>query len=96
MLNKKYSIVALALKRYSHLETMASDQRNDSFTGQPESHAFAGFLFDLDGTIINTTAAVTKHWQKSVNSLSPPPLIPGRPFNLACSLFHSERKRLTA
>ena len=31
-----------------------------------ESHAFAGFLFDLDGTIIDTTDAVTKHWKKSV------------------------------
>lgn len=48
---------------------MALDQGNGSFTGQTESHAFAGFLFDVDGTIINTTDAVTKHWQRSVNSL---------------------------
>ena len=31
-----------------------------------ESHTFAGFLFDLDGTIIDTTDAVTKHWEKLV------------------------------
>ncbi|KAF6233945.1 hypothetical protein HO173_007775 [Letharia columbiana] len=43
---------------------MALDQGNGSFTGQTESHAFAGFLFDVDGTIINTTDAVTKHWQR--------------------------------
>ena len=48
---------------------MALNQRNGSFTGPPESHAFAGFLFDLDGTIINTTDAITQHWQKSVDSL---------------------------
>lgn len=38
-----------------------------AFNGQTESHAFAGFLFDLDGTIINTTEAVTKHWEKLVD-----------------------------
>lgn len=42
---------------------------NNSFTGQPESHTFDGFLFDVDGTIIDTTDAITKHWQKSVNRL---------------------------
>ncbi|KAL9074602.1 MAG: hypothetical protein Q9161_002195 [Pseudevernia consocians] len=43
---------------------MALSQGNGSFTGRPETHAFAGFLFDLDGTIINTTDAITQHWQK--------------------------------
>ena len=38
--------------------------------GKSESHTFAGFLFDLDGTIINTTEAITKHWNKSVFILS--------------------------
>lgn len=45
---------------------MASNQRNGPFIGQLESQTFAGFLFDVDGTIINTTNALTKHWQKSV------------------------------
>ena len=56
---------------------MATAQRNGSFTGQPEAHTFAGFLFDLDGTIIDTTDAITKHWQKSVDVLLPP--IPNPP-----------------
>jgi len=41
-----------------------------AFSGRSESHTFAGFLFDLDGTIINTTDAVTRHWNKSVLALS--------------------------
>ena len=46
---------------------MASSKGNNgSFTGQPTSHTFDGFLFDVDGTIIDTTDAITKHWQKSV------------------------------
>lgn len=36
----------------------------ESFSGKAERHTFAGFLFDLDGTIINTTEAITKHWNK--------------------------------
>lgn len=40
------------------------------FSHSRESHVFAGFLFDLDGTIINSTDAVTKHWEKSVDTLS--------------------------
>ena len=45
-----------------HHEKEMADQR--VFTGQSENHTFAGFLFDLDGTIIDTTEAITKHWQK--------------------------------
>lgn len=45
---------------------MVSDQGSSgAFTGQPESHIFDGFLFDVDGTIIDTTEAITKHWKKS-------------------------------
>ena len=40
------------------------------FNGQIEDHSFDGFLFDLDGTIINTTEAITKHWEKSVSAYS--------------------------
>ena len=45
---------------------MTSSQPSGSFTGQQQTHTFAGFLFDLDGTIIDTTEAVTRHWEKSV------------------------------
>ncbi|KAI4205645.1 MAG: hypothetical protein LQ348_001150 [Seirophora lacunosa] len=34
-----------------------------SLTGDSEEHVFSGFLFDLDGTIIETTDALTKHWK---------------------------------
>ncbi|KAL6713505.1 DL-glycerol-3-phosphatase [Lecanora helva] len=43
------------------------------FNGQPEEHVFAGFLFDLDGTLINTTEAITKHWQKIASELHTDP-----------------------
>ncbi|KAL9116927.1 MAG: hypothetical protein Q9187_006544 [Circinaria calcarea] len=33
--------------------------------GLPETHAFAGILFDLDGTLIDSTDAIVKHWHKS-------------------------------
>lgn len=32
--------------------------------------SFDGFLFDMDGTIIDSTAAVVKHWNTSVKPLS--------------------------
>lgn len=78
---------------------MASDQGNGSFTGQLQSHTFAGFLFDLDGTIINTTDAVTKHWHKSVHGLFPPSLFSllERPSNFSRHLFNdSEGSRRSA
>ena len=39
------------------------------FRGKTEVHTFAGFLFDLDGTLIDTTDAITKHWEKYVHVL---------------------------
>ena len=50
---------------------MASGQGSSgSFSGEPKSHTFDGFLFDVDGTIIDTTEAITKHWQKSETTTS--------------------------
>ncbi|KAK3362122.1 HAD-like domain-containing protein [Lasiosphaeria ovina] len=34
-----------------------------AFDAPPESVGFDGFLFDMDGTIIDSTAAVVKHWE---------------------------------
>ncbi|KAM6484896.1 2-deoxyglucose-6-phosphate phosphatase [Trichoderma sp. SZMC 28011] len=31
--------------------------------------SFAGFLFDMDGTIVDTTKAITKHWNAIANEL---------------------------
>ena len=36
---------------------------NYSFTAPPETVHFDGLLFDMDGTIIESTPAVVKHWQ---------------------------------
>ena len=33
-----------------------------SFTRAPERVNFDGLLFDLDGTIIDSTDAIIKHW----------------------------------
>ncbi|KAI0177142.1 haloacid dehalogenase-like hydrolase [Pestalotiopsis sp. NC0098] len=33
-----------------------------AFTAAPETVSFQGLLFDMDGTIIDSTAAVEKHW----------------------------------
>ncbi len=32
------------------------------FTAPPVRITFDGFLFDMDGTIIDSTEAVVKHW----------------------------------
>jgi hypothetical protein len=37
---------------------------SSSFKAAPSIHAFSGLLFDMDGTIIDSTAAVVKHWNK--------------------------------
>ena len=37
----------------------------ETSNGMPEIHSFAGLLFDLDGTIIDSTDAIVKHWHKS-------------------------------
>ncbi|TLD34627.1 HAD-like protein [Venturia nashicola] len=33
-----------------------------SFSAPAETHVFHGLLFDMDGTIIDSTAAIVKHW----------------------------------
>lgn len=38
-----------------------------AFTAPMESHSFAGILLDLDGTIVDSTEAIVKHWHKSVS-----------------------------
>ena len=34
------------------------------FTAKPEVVQFAGLLFDMDGTIVDSTDALVKHWYK--------------------------------
>ncbi|KAL9042150.1 MAG: hypothetical protein Q9180_000798 [Flavoplaca navasiana] len=35
-----------------------------TFTAPAETHTFNGILFDMDGTIVNSTDAIVKHWHK--------------------------------
>jgi hypothetical protein len=40
----------------------ASEFEEPDFSLESEVHEFAGLLFDMDGTIIDSTAAVVQHW----------------------------------
>ena len=44
--------------------TMPLREYEPAFTGQPQTHSFAGVLFDMDGTIVDSTDAIVKHWTK--------------------------------
>lgn len=37
----------------------------NSFTAPAEVHDFAALLFDMDGTIIDSTDAIVKYWHKT-------------------------------
>ncbi len=39
-------------------------EESPAFTGPPETHTFPGVLFDMDGTIVDSTDAIIKHWHK--------------------------------
>lgn len=45
---------------------MATDIEADSklIEGEGRIQTFAGLLFDMDGTLIDSTDAIVKHWQK--------------------------------
>lgn len=40
------------------------------YTMPPQKVSFSGFLFDMDGTIIDSTPAIVKHWHTYVGSES--------------------------
>ncbi|MCJ1401127.1 hypothetical protein MMC11_004339 [Xylographa trunciseda] len=46
-----------------------------SFTGPAEIHSFAGILLDMDGTLIDSTEAIVKHWQKLGKELGVDPQV---------------------
>lgn len=48
---------------------MPSFDDGPTFTSPVETHYFAGLLFDMDGTIIDSTNAIVKHWHRSVLNL---------------------------
>ncbi|KIW06826.1 uncharacterized protein PV09_02506 [Verruconis gallopava] len=43
---------------------MPHSEESLAFTAPPEVHSFEGLLFDMDGTIIDSTAAIVKHWEE--------------------------------
>ncbi|EOO02446.1 putative glycerol-3-phosphate phosphatase protein [Phaeoacremonium minimum UCRPA7] len=43
------------------------------YTGAPVQASFHGFLFDMDGTIIDSTEAVVKHWHTVGNEIGVEP-----------------------
>ncbi|KAI9713780.1 MAG: hypothetical protein M1820_000510 [Bogoriella megaspora] len=45
------------------------DLENLSFSKSAELHSFQGLLFDMDGTIIDSTDAIVKHWHQIGNEL---------------------------
>lgn len=45
----------------------------EGFTGQPQKVTFDGILFDMDGTIIDSTDAVVKHWNTVGNEIGVDP-----------------------
>ncbi|KAI2624781.1 HAD-like protein [Xylaria nigripes] len=44
-----------------------------AYAGPPETVTFHGLLFDMDGTIIDSTSAVEKHWQVIGNEIGVDP-----------------------
>ncbi|MCJ1433966.1 hypothetical protein MMC27_003331 [Xylographa pallens] len=47
----------------------------ESFTGPAEIHSFGGLLFDMDGTLIDSTDAIVKHWHKLGEELGVDPQV---------------------
>jgi len=51
-----------ALRQFLKRVTMPLLEGNLSLTDKSEILAFAGILFDMDGTIVDSTDAIVKHW----------------------------------
>ncbi|KAM0796234.1 HAD-like domain-containing protein [Usnea florida] len=54
---------------------MPSLQEGLGFTGRPETHSFSGVLLDMDGTIVDSTDAIVKHWHKIGKELGVDPTV---------------------
>jgi hypothetical protein len=49
-------------------ESMGSSTNNEPFSAPPVQADFDGILFDMDGTLVDSTSAVVKHWHTWVLS----------------------------
>ncbi|KAK0656348.1 HAD-like domain-containing protein [Cercophora newfieldiana] len=47
----------------------STEQTTPEYSAPPQQVTFDGFLFDMDGTIIDSTAAVEKHWEAIGNEI---------------------------
>ena len=47
-------------------------QEDNLFTAPPEVHSFAALLFDMDGTIIDSTEAIVKYWMQMGKEIGVP------------------------
>ncbi|KAL1954478.1 hypothetical protein VTO42DRAFT_1154 [Malbranchea cinnamomea] len=47
----------------------------ESFSAPPQVHSFDGLLFDFDGTIVDSTDAIVKHWHKIGHELGIDPKV---------------------
>ncbi|KAL8870831.1 MAG: hypothetical protein Q9174_003214 [Haloplaca sp. 1 TL-2023] len=54
---------------------MVMGTKDEAFTRVAEKHSFDGILFDMDGTIVDSTTAITKHWQKIGKELGVDPSV---------------------
>lgn len=43
---------------------MPADEGNNAFTAPPGTCSFEGILLDMDGTLVDSTDAIVKHWHK--------------------------------
>lgn len=50
-------------------------EENPTFTGRRETHIFSGILLDMDGTIVDSTDAIVKHWHKIGKELGVDPAV---------------------
>ncbi|KAL9007166.1 MAG: hypothetical protein Q9188_000100 [Gyalolechia gomerana] len=50
---------------------MVENGLEGTFTGPTELHSFAGILLDMDGTIVDSIEAISKHWQNYIEGLIP-------------------------
>ncbi|TQN72243.1 Glycerol-1-phosphate phosphohydrolase 1, partial [Colletotrichum shisoi] len=57
----------------SQLNLKRQTSTNMSYTAPPQRITFDGFLFDMDGTIIDSTEAVVKHWHTVGNEIGVAP-----------------------